>query len=60
MVEDADESMRGRRFAGVDLAADKIERPLEPRDLQERTVVGGIDVAAVQLPPNDLLGPPDA
>ena len=47
MVEDADESMRGRRFAGVDLAADKVERPLEPRDLQERIVVGGIDVAAL-------------
>ena len=33
MVEDADESMRRRRFAGVDLGADQVERPLEPRDL---------------------------
>ena len=42
MVEDANEGMRRRRLAGVDLGSDEIERPLEPRDLEKRTVVGGM------------------
>ena len=49
MVEDANEGMHRRRLAGVDLAADQVERPLEPGDLQEREVVGGIGVAALEL-----------
>jgi hypothetical protein len=55
MVEDANEGMRRRRLAGVDLSADQVERPLEPRDLQERKVVGGIGVAAIKLLADDLL-----
>ena len=57
MVEDANVGMRRRRLAGVDLAADQVERPLEPRDLQERKVVGGIGVAAIKLLADDLLDP---
>ena len=60
MVEDANESMHRRRLAGVDLAAEEVERPLEPGDLQERIVVGGIGVAALELLANDLLHPADA
>jgi hypothetical protein len=60
MVEDADESMRSRRLAGVDLAADEIERPLEPRDLQERKVVCGIGVAPIKLLADDLLDTTEA
>jgi hypothetical protein len=59
-VEDANESMRRGGLPSVDLAADEVERPLEPGDLQERVVVGGIDVAALKLPANDLLHPADA
>jgi hypothetical protein len=55
MVEDAHEGMRRRRLAGVDLGADEIERPLEPRDLEKRKVVGGIGVAPIELLPDDLL-----
>ena len=40
--------------------ADQVERPLEPRDLQEREVVGRIGVAPVQLLANDLLHSADA
>jgi hypothetical protein len=47
MVEDADEGMRRRRLARVDLGADQVERPLKPGDLQERKVVGGIGVASI-------------
>ena len=47
-------------FAGVDLGADQVERPLEPRDLQEREVVGGIGVAPIELLADDLLHPADA
>jgi hypothetical protein len=47
--------MRRRRLAGVDLGTDEIERPLEPRDLQEREVVGGIGVAPIKLLADDLL-----
>jgi len=43
-----------------DLAADEVERPLEPGDLQERVVVGWINVAALELLANDLLHPADA
>ena len=53
-------SVHRRRLAGVDLAADEVERPLEPGDLQERVVVGGIGVAALKLLANDLLHPADA
>jgi hypothetical protein len=60
MVEDADEGVRGRGLGGVDLAADEIERPLEPRNLQQRKVIGWIGVAAVQLLANDLLHSADA
>jgi hypothetical protein len=60
MVKDADEGVRGRRLASVDLGADEIERALEPRDLQERIVVGGIGVAAFKLLANNLLHPADA
>ena len=60
MVEDANEGVHRRGLAGVDLAADEVERPLEPRDLQERIVVGGIGVAALKLLANDLLHPADA
>ena len=60
MLEDANEGMRRRRLAGVDLGADEVERPLEPRDLQQRKVVGGIGVAAIELLADDLLHPADA
>jgi len=60
MVKDANEGVHRRRLAGVDLAAEEVERPLEPGDLQERIVVGGIGVAALELLANDLLHPPDA
>ena len=60
MVEDANEGVRRRRLAGVDLAADEVERPLEPGDLEKRVVVGGIGVAALKLLANDLLHPADA
>ena len=60
MVQDANIGMRSRRLAGVDLAADQVESPLEPRDLQEREVVGGIGVAAIKLIADDLLHPADA
>ena len=55
MVEDAHEGMRRRRLAGVDLGTDEIKRPLEPRDLEKRKVVGRIGVAPVKLLPDDLL-----
>jgi hypothetical protein len=60
MVEEANEGMRRRRLAGVDLGADEIERPLEPRDLQERKIVGGIGVAPIKLLADDLLDPAEA
>ena len=60
MVEDANEGVHRRRLAGVDLAAEEVERPLEPGDLEERIVVGGIGVAALKLLANDLLHPADA
>ncbi len=60
MVEDADIRIGRGGLAGVDLAADQIERPLEAGDLQERKVVGGIGVAAIKLLTDDLLHPPDA
>ena len=60
MVENANVGIGSGRLAGVDLAADQVERPLEPRDLQEREVVGGIGVAAIKLVADDLLHPPDA
>ena len=60
MVEDADESMRSRRFARVDLGPDQLERPLEPRDLHERKIVGGIGVAAIELLADDLLDTAEA
>ncbi len=52
--------MRRRRFSRVDLAADQVERPLEPRDLQERKVVGRIGVAPIQLFVDDLLDTTEA
>jgi hypothetical protein len=48
VVEDANEGVRRRRLAGVDLGADEIERPLEPGDLEKREVVVGIGVAAIK------------
>ena len=60
MVEDANVGIRSRRLAGIDLAADEVERPLEPRDLQEREVVGGIGVAAIKLLADDLLDTTEA
>ena len=51
--------MRRRSFSRVDLGADQVERPLEPRDLQEREVVGGVGVAPVQLLADDLLDAAD-
>jgi hypothetical protein len=60
MVEEANEGMRRRRLAGVDLGADEIERPLEPRDLEKRKVVGGIGVAPIKLLADDLLDTPEA
>jgi hypothetical protein len=60
MVEDAHEGMRRRRLAGVDLCADEIERPLEPRDLKEREVVCGIGVAPIKLLTDDLLDTTEA
>jgi hypothetical protein len=54
MVENANVGIRRRRLAGVDLAADEVERPLEPRDLEKRKVVGGIGVAAIKLLADDL------
>jgi hypothetical protein len=60
MVEDANVGIRSRRLAGIDLAADEVERPLEPRDLQEREVVGGIGVAAIKLLTDDLLDTTEA
>ena len=60
MVEDANIGMRRRSLAGVDLGADEIERPLEPRDLEQREVVGGIGVAPIELLADDLLHPADA
>lgn len=60
MVKDANEGVHRRRLAGVDLAAEEVERPLEPGDLQERIVVGGIGVAALKLFADDLLHPADA
>ena len=60
MVENANVGMRRRSFARVDLGADQVERPLEPRDLQERKVVGGIGVAPIKLLADDLLDPAEA
>jgi hypothetical protein len=60
MVEDAHEGMRRRRLAGVDLGTDEIERPLEPRDLEKREVVGGIGVAPIELLADDLLDTTEA
>ena len=60
MVEDANEGMRRRRLAGVDLGTDEIERPLEPRDLKEREVVCGIGVAPIKLLADDLLDTTEA
>jgi hypothetical protein len=60
MVKDADERTRRRRHARVDLGADQVERPLEPRDLQERKIVGGIGVAPIKLLPDDLLDTAEA
>ena len=40
--------------------ADQVERPLEPRDLQEREIVGGIGVAPIKLLADDLLHPAEA
>jgi hypothetical protein len=60
MIENANEGMRRRRLAGVDLSADQVERPLEPRDLEKRKVVGGIGVAAIQLLPDELLDATEA
>jgi hypothetical protein len=60
MVKDANVGVHRRGLAGVDLAAEEVERPLEPRDLQERIVVGGIGVATLKLLANDLLHPADA
>ena len=52
--------MRRRRFSRVDLAADQVERPLEPRDLEERKIVGGIGVAPIKLFTDDLLDTAEA
>ena len=60
MVENAHEGVRRRRLAGVDLGTDEIERPLEPRDLQERKIVGGIGVAPIKLLADDLLDTAEA
>jgi len=60
MVEDANEGMRRRRLAGVDLGTDEIKRPLEPRDLEKRKVVGGIGVAPIKLLTDDLLDTAEA
>ena len=60
MVEYPNVGMRRRRFSRVDLAPDQVERPLEPRDLQEREVVGGIGVPAIKLLPDDLLDTAEA
>ena len=60
MVEDANVGIRSRRLAGVDLAADEVERPLEPGNLEKGVVVGRVGVAALELLTNDLLHPADA
>lgn len=60
VVENADISVRRGGFAGVDLGADKVERPLEPGDLQERKVVGGIGMPPIKLLADDLLDPTEA
>ena len=44
----------------VDLRPDQVERPLEPRDLQERKIVSRIGVAPIELLADDLLDPPEA
>ena len=60
MVEYPNVGMRRRRFARVDLAPDQVERPLEPRNLQKRKVIGGIGVAPIKLLPDDLLDTTEA
>ena len=60
VVEDANEGAHRRRLAGVDLAADEVERPLEPGNLEKGVVVGRVGVAALELLTNDLLHPADA
>jgi hypothetical protein len=55
MIEDPNESMRRRRLSGVDLTADEIERPLEPRDLEKREVICRIGVTAIKPLADDLL-----
>ena len=60
MVEDANEGMRRRGLSGIDLSPDQVERPLEPRDLQERKIVGRIGVAPIKLLADDLLDTAEA
>jgi hypothetical protein len=60
MVKDANVGVHRGGLAGVDLAAEEVERPLEPRNLQKRVVVGRIGVASLKLLTNDLLHPTDA
>ena len=59
MLEDADESMRGGRLAGVEWAAMR-SSARSPGDLQEREIVGRVGVPAIEVLADDLLHAADA